>query len=98
MLKDSGTVGYSYNDNKLNNKRMEKIIVFLDGNKQKISALCAAILGLLITSKAIDFTVAFTILSVINILFGTTAVITDSSVYNATPLGQAISNKRNLNK
>lgn len=77
---------------------LKEIIVFLDGNKQKISALCAAILGLLITSKAVDFTVAFTILSIINILFGTTAVITDSQIASGTPLGKAIADKRNLNK
>lgn len=67
---------------------MEKILEFLDGKKAKLTAIAGLIFGYLVAAGFMDAKLGALILSIINILAGTTAVITDK---------QLGSRKRNFN-
>jgi hypothetical protein len=72
----------------------DKILLFLDGNKMKISAILSAIIGYLVLVGLIDGNTATLIITIINILGGSAQVITGLAVQNNTNLGVSIRNKR----
>ena len=72
---------------------LTQIIVFLDGKKQKISAISAIIIGYGIF-VGMETHLAFAILGIINVIFGTTAVISDVAVKGNSNLGMSIKDKR----
>jgi len=99
MLQDSGTVGYSYDDNLTHNNNFmnnifENFILWLDGKKSYISAITLLLVPFLVSQGAITKEWGELIMGIVAILVGGGKIYTSSSISNGTPLGAKILNKR----
>lgn len=73
---------------------MDKFLLFLDGNKMKLSAILSAVISYLVLINVLDGNAATLIITIINILGGSAQVITGLAMQNNTNLGVSIRNKR----